>query len=230
MFQKHTFCTVAALLVLALLPKGSLLYEEGANFIDGDIRKYLIEDSPDGFIMIPDNFDTGDVSKDVALEIKCPFPNDYALPVHYSVPVYCAMQLLIHMKAKDVKKAWYVSHSEQSTVLLEVAFDENLWQQVFTLIKQQYDQVDIKVHKNKVKHRDELKVILQVYLDNNTRLVIEVPSICLNEDHRNLITDDGPYYIPNAPKLRNINKLSICTKLKTICRSTYDIIQEAYEL
>ena len=52
----------------------------------------------------------------------------------------------------------------------------------------------------------------------------------MNEDHRNLITDDGPYYIPNAPKLKNINKLSICTKLKAICRSTYDIIEEPYEL
>ena len=115
MFQKHAFNTVAALLMRALLPRGSLLYEEGANFIDGDIRKYLIEDSPDGFIMIPDNFDMdGNVSRDIALEIKCPFPNDYAIPVHYSVPVYYATQLLIHLKAKDVKKAWYVSHSEQS--------------------------------------------------------------------------------------------------------------------
>ena len=58
----------------------------------------------------------------------------------------------------------------------------------------------------------------------------EVPNIRMNEDHRNLMKDDGPYYIPNAPKLRNINKLSICTKLKAICRSTYDIIEEAYEL
>ena len=109
---------------------------------------------------------------------------------------------MTHMKAKDVNKAWYVSHPEQSTVLLEVAFNENVWQQVFALIKQQYDQVDIKVPENKVKHRDELKVILQDYLDNNTRLVAEVPSIHINEDHRNLMKDDGPYYIPNAPKLR----------------------------
>ena len=161
MFQKHAFGTVAALLMSALLPKGSLLYEEGANFINGDIRKYLIEDSPDGFIMIPNNFDIdGNVSRDIALEIKCPFPNDYAIPVHYTVPAYYATQLLIHMKAKDINKAWYASHSEQSTVLLEVTFDENVWQQVFILIKQQYDQVDIKVPYNKVKHRDELKVIL----------------------------------------------------------------------
>ena len=98
MFQKHAFGTVAALFMPSLLPKGSLLYEKGANFIDGDIRKYLIENSPDGFIMIPNNFDmNGNASRDIALEIKCPFPNDYAIPVHYNVPVYYAMQLLIHM-------------------------------------------------------------------------------------------------------------------------------------
>ena len=102
--QKHAFGTVASIILPALLPKGSVLYEEGANFIHGENREYMIEDSPDGSIVTP--ADGGNDNDDIALEIKCPYLDDTSLDVH-EIPVYYAVQLLCHMKSKDMKRCWY---------------------------------------------------------------------------------------------------------------------------
>ena len=119
-----------------MLPKGTILYEEGANFIHGESRENMIEDSPDGSIVIPAV--EGD-DNDIALEIKCPYPDDSTLDVHYKIPVYCAVQLLCHMKSKDMNRCWYTSYCEQSVVVVELQMQEDVWKKCFDLMKDQYD-------------------------------------------------------------------------------------------
>ena len=146
--QKHAFRTVASIILPALLSKGSVLYE-GVNFIHGENREYMIEDSPDSSIVIPaDGINDND---DIALEIKCPYPDDTSLNVHYKIPVYYALQLLCHMKLKDMKRCWYTSYSEQSVVVLELKMQEDVWMKCCDLIKDQYDKEDIKCPKDKMK-------------------------------------------------------------------------------
>ena len=102
--QKHAFATVASLVMPALLPKGSLLYEEGANFIDAEHRKFMLEDSPDKFISVlheGEHMNAEDfLLQDIFLELKCPYPDENVIGVHYKIPLYYALQLLCHMKAK----------------------------------------------------------------------------------------------------------------------------------
>ena len=211
-----------------LLPKGSVLYEEGANFIHGENREYMIEDSPDSSIVIP--ADGSNDNNDIALEIKCPYLDDTSLDVHYKIPVYYALQLLCHMKSKDMKRCWYTSYSEQSVVVLELKMQEDVWMKCFDLIKDQYDKEDIKCPKNKMKYKEELKIYLQTYIDENLKIVAEVPSMKVHEDYSELHMDQSPYYVPEIECLRNVSDSTIATKLKAICRVTKDLVSEVYEL
>ena len=104
--QKHAFGTVASIISPALLPKGSVLYEEGANFIDGENRKCMIENSPDGSIVIP--ADGGNDNDDIALEIKCPYPDDTSLDVYYKIPVYYAVVIVSHEVERYEKMLVYI--------------------------------------------------------------------------------------------------------------------------
>ena len=81
-----------------------------------------------------------------------------------------------------------------------------------------------------MKNRDELKLILQDYLDNNSKVLLEVPNMKISDESCKLEKGDGPYYIPPIENYRNVSPQTIAAKLKSICRTTYDLIKEAYEL
>ena len=81
------------------------------------------------------------------------------------------------MVVKQVKHAWYGSYSKQSMVLLELKFDAEVLLQVSNILKEPYDKEDIPVPKKKVQHQQSLKEVLQCYVDTNTCIVGEVPSV-----------------------------------------------------
>ena len=106
--QKHAFATLCGILAPALLPRGSIVYEQGGHFIDGIERKFLIEVSPDGYTEVPEDEHLrnvfGNISENV-VELKCPFPEGNYIKGHHSIPVYYAIQLLCQMKVKNANKA-----------------------------------------------------------------------------------------------------------------------------
>ena len=118
-FQKHVFATVASVFMLALTPKGTVLFEEGGYYIDGKNRDKYIEVPPDGNIKIPPEAKL----EGIVWELKCPYPNDLMPTVHYSIPVHYTIKLLCHMIVKQVKHAWYGSYSKKGMILLELKFD-----------------------------------------------------------------------------------------------------------
>ena len=184
-FQQHALATVASIVMPALLPKNTLLLEQGPHFIHGDNQKDMLEISPDGFIAMPKNGmenALGDVTENLAIEIKCPFPQENCLPVHYKIPVYYVCQLLSVMKVKEINKIWYISYCKESTVVMELKFDEKVWNTVFGQLKMLYDIENIKMPKGKVIYRDEMRGILKKYPDSNSELIAEVPSVLSEED------------------------------------------------
>ena len=72
--------------------------------------------------------------------------------------------------------------------------------------------------------------MLQNYLDGNTQILVEVPSIQIDDKRSNMEKGEGSYYTAGALNVRNVPKSSIAAKLKSICRTTCDLIKEAYEL
>ena len=69
------------------LPQCATYIEDGANFIDGDKIKQLLEVSTDEY----KNFHCSKMlnyeHSDLIMEAKCPYPNEDQLPVHYNIPV-----------------------------------------------------------------------------------------------------------------------------------------------
>ena len=80
---------MATTVIPALLGCDSTLFEEGAYFIDGNVHKEMLEISPDGFICVEvdEHSVLKDVIGDIAVEIKCSYPNDSQVTVHYKIPV-----------------------------------------------------------------------------------------------------------------------------------------------
>ena len=143
----------------ALLPSNTILLEQGAHFIHGDTCKDMLKISPDGFVAMPkDGIENafGMVNENLAIEIKCLYPQENCVPVHYKIPVYYACQLLSVMKVKETNKIWYISYCKESTTIIELKFDEDVWKQIFTQLKLLYDKENIKMPQRKVTYRDEI--------------------------------------------------------------------------
>ena len=104
------------------------------------------------------------MSENLAIEVKCPFPQENSLPVHYKIPVYYACQLFSIMKIKEINKIWYISYCKESTAVIELKFDDEVWEQMFTQLKLLYDKENIEMPKRKVKYRDEMRGMLKKHL------------------------------------------------------------------
>ena len=195
---------------------------------NGENRDKFLEVSPGGFIQLPND----SALSGIVLKLKCPFPNDLMLTVHYAIPVYYTIQLLCHMVVKKVKHAWYGSYSKQSMIVLELKFDENIWQKVITILKEIYDKEEIVPPKKKVKYQQDLKESLQKYLDENTCIIGEVPSVEESEIRSQyLIKCTDAHTLPQKSICKEIiTKSSIAAQLRTICRSMKDLITEMYKL
>jgi hypothetical protein len=66
------------------------------------------------------------ISKLQACGIKCPFPSDKQISVHYSLPEYYVCQCLAEMVVLKTDQLLYVSYSETSTTVLKVSFSADL--------------------------------------------------------------------------------------------------------
>ena len=86
------------------------------------------------------------------------------------------------MKVKKINKIWYISYCKESTVVIELKFDEEVWNTVFGQLKVLYDKENIKMPKRKVTYRDEMRRILKKCLDSNSELIAKVPSVLSEEE------------------------------------------------
>ena len=212
----------------ALTPKGSVLFEEGGYYIDGENQDKFIEVSPDGYIKMPPTANLDGI----VLELKCPYPNDMMLNVHYAIPVHYTIQLLCHMVVKEVKHAWYCSYSKQSMVVLELKFHESVWLDVIKLLKELYDREEIPVPRKKVQHQQSMKQLLQDYVNSNMCIIGEVPSVQQSQlEGKDLLKGNEPHTLQCVPRRKlALSKSSIATQLCSVCRTSKDLIEEVYDL
>ena len=179
------------LFIPALIPKCATYVEDGANFIEGKQISKLLKVSTDGYLKCQkheNNFQCSEHLKyehyDMIIKCKCPFPNEFNIPVHYSLPIRYVTQTLAGMHAKRVMTCLYISYLKNSTTFLKCTFDKNLWNILWNATNDLYD-VD---HVLKPNHLHEnvlhLKDLLQKYVDNNVEFKCELPSQIGLEDMR----------------------------------------------
>jgi hypothetical protein len=114
--------------------------EEGCYLIPGKEVEVLGVISPDGSIRIRAPASSGEEDRIIsAVEIKCPYPNERKIAVHYSLPEYYVCQVLAEMFALKTDNLIYITYSSESAVFLRVTFDQNLWEMILSHAKSLYD-------------------------------------------------------------------------------------------
>ena len=181
------------------------MYEVGCYYIDGENIDKLLVDSPDGLIRCNHNMNRANCchpdvyalnSGNKSIEIKAPYPDGNNMPVHYSVPRYYILQCVIHMIVTNSMENWYASGGLTSVVLISCTVDHELWDVVWTKIKQFLDKAR-PVAKNWYKTiSNDLGPQLDAYRENYTKLIAELPIVKCTEG--NLMEPDkySPYHVP----------------------------------
>ena len=115
------------LFIPALLPNCATYVEDGVNFIEGKQISKLLEVSTDGYLKCwkhENNFQCSECLKyehcDMIIKCKCPFPNKFNIPVHYSWPIRYVTQTLAGMHAKRVMTCLYISYLKKQYNIFKV--------------------------------------------------------------------------------------------------------------
>ena len=123
-----------ATLVAQVLPfyHPTLSFVEQGSYILQDQNNPFIIVSPDGCGAVAEGHLLEKPDYLVSFEFKCPFPQVYKTPVHYSIPDRYILQLLAEMAATGTDELLYVSWSPESTTVHQVYMDHDLWQSVMS--------------------------------------------------------------------------------------------------
>ena len=136
--------------------------------------------SPDGSLREKGTEENSGIGKPfAAVEIKCPYPGKrFTTEVRYKLPVYYVPQVLSEMVALQVPTLLFVSYSEwESTVLLMVEFDNDLWESLLSIASDIYPVVNSQPPK---RLHPRLKVIrkdMERFRNTNVTFVCEVQSV-----------------------------------------------------
>ena len=229
----------------ALLPGCATLYEVGAYVKDGDVIPKLLVDSPDGFIKIDHNPTSRNCCEpdilnihgdNIALELKSPYPQPEKIPVHYSVPRWYVLQILIHMFVTDSEYAWYGCCGTKSVVLIECTFNEDLWNRIWSEIKKFLDKRK-PVATHWPKHIfSEMHDDLDNYVQNCTELIGEVPIVMtdVNETELRHSFRFSPYHksvtnrCRSGPSLLDVKDMIhlVYVKALKLLKEAYHIVRE----
>ena len=233
---------MAAVLMPALLPGCATLYEVGGYTKDGDNVEDLLVDSTDGLIEIDhdgtnvnccENFVHLFNTDNISLELKSPCPDADKLPVHYKLPKWYILQILIHMVVTETDSNWYGCCGTKSMVLINCKFDDQLWDDLCNRIKQFLDK-DKPVASNWMKDiAQEFRVPFECYIVVKTDLIDEVPIVTTMEDPSQFqcSAQFSPYQKLTSHCNRNGPDVD---DVKDIINSTYlkadKLIQDAYHI
>ena len=216
--EVNAISTLVGTVIPAMLPKCFAFFEVGPKFIHSETRQHLIEVSADGFIMCangcqncPNYKDHGD--RKIIVEIKSPFPQD-EIPenVYYQVPVRHVPQILAEMEAYNSSKLWLVCSIQRSCTVISVDFDEHLWANIFSIVKELYAEEKPKVPTKLHQDLKDLRLRISSFTQTNCMLMCEVPTI--TGDNGNVYVDPNfsSPYCPNMQRTYNIPDLNHITE------------------
>ena len=206
--QIHGLGTIAGILMPALLPDCSTLYEVGAYTHDGDNVTNLMVDSPDGLIKL-DHKVTGPCcnrhiyamnNDDMSVELKSPYPQPDKIPVHYTVPRWYVLQILTHMFMTKTRLNLYGCCGPKSLVAIQCSFDAHLWQKLWSEIKEFLDQRKPAASQWPKHFAREFRDDLDSYIQTHTTLIGEVPIVTtdVNESEFRRSFRFNPYHQPKT--------------------------------
>ena len=215
--EPHAAATLAAGFLPVFFPSSSLV-EDGARFIRTDAGT-AIEVSTDGFLL------SGSQVSHI-IEIKCPQPTSFSTPVQYQVPHYYVCQLLAEMASHSVQKGLFISYSPESMAISEVRFDADLWHKIVEEVDRVYG-ANMKRPTKLGPIVHELKTDLTTYVENNTSLLVELPSLRSTVVAEAQTTADSPYMF--AAKKSTAPQVTVNKLLQSVTEGI-EVVKEGYRL
>ena len=97
--------------------------------------------------------------------------------MHYAIPVYHACQLLCEMYAKNARETWYFVCSQKTVLLTTVQFDEEVWNNLFSIIEKCNDVISPARPQRINNECQKLKSVLQKYVEEKSEFICEVPKV-----------------------------------------------------
>ena len=239
--QIHGFGTIAGVLMPALLPACSTLYEVGAYVKDGDNISTLMVDSPDGLIKLNHKV-TGPCcdrniyamnSEDMSVELKSPYPQPDKIPVHYSVPKWYVLQILTHMYMTGTQYNWYGCCGPKSVVTIQCAFDAQLWEKIWLEIKNFLDKRKPAASQWPKHIAREFRDDLDSYIRTHTELIGEVPIVSTGVDENEFRRSFrfNPYHQPKdqSPRIA-VTMKEVRDMIHTSYLQAVKLLKDAYHI
>lgn len=198
----NALATFAGIVMPAYFPNYYYV-EEGCYVSPGEKRDILFVVSPDGSIREVEKA-FGDLSgignAIAAIEVKCPFPKENTVPVHYSLPEYYVCQCLAEMCVLKTDRLLYICYSKESSTVLEVRFDGELWGMIHNYISDIYDNDCPKVPK--ATKTMDIGSKIKEFVKTNVRFVVEVPSLTSTDSKSWQISSDYPFQFAKEEMIR----------------------------
>ena len=125
--ERHAIATLVGK-VLPVYGPDLVYVEEGCYRLSIGGKNMII--SPDGSCRSTENDNVV-----YGVECKCPYPGKkHTTQVHYKLPKYYVTQVLSEMFALQTDKLFLICYSAESSTVLQVKFDKDLWDEIQTEI------------------------------------------------------------------------------------------------
>ena len=213
----NALATLARIFMPAYFPN-SYYVEEGCYANPGEKRDILLVVSPDGSIREVEKT-SGELSgvgnAIAAIEVKCPFPKENAVPVHYALPEFYVCQCLAEMHVLKTDKLIYVCYSEESTTILEVRFDNCLWESITNYISEVYDTDSPKIPKTS-KATNDMKTKIKEFVKSNVSFIAEVPSLKATDGGFGISSSNLPFKVAKQKQLQDYPEIDSDTVINIL--------------
>ena len=223
----NALATLAGCVLPAFFPS-CMYYEEGVHTISVN-QKELILVSPDGSLSL-DRISDDKVTAPkplLAVEVKCPYPQDYKLPVHYEIPVRYVTQLLAEMASLCVTKLIYLSWSPDSSTVFIVTFHDELWREILSAVENLYGGDNPKKLTRVNEQCRHLREGVKKFLETNVEFLCEVPSLTTKQAYIEHSLLKHPYRFAEEPT--KATKMSLSSSEENLIKLK-SALQEAFQL
>ena len=158
-------------------------------------------DSPNGLIEINhqdvthkccnENLNMADWNN-ASVEIKAPYPDPFKVTVHYKLPRYYVMQVLMHMKDTKTEQNIYTSVGSNSVIFIECRYPQGLSMDIWDRLCFYYGKIHPTQPKKVKDLPQEFNELLDNYIEIDTFLICELPIIHGKEGHISTLTNSIP--------------------------------------
>lgn len=161
-------------------------------------------------------------------ENKCRPPLPNRCSVYYDLPRYYVLQVLGEMMSYDCSELIFSCYSPESTVIMHVTKDIELWDLMWEELNTVYDKGNERRPTRFSENTKIMKSKIPQFIQNNVKLVAEFPSTTAQmPNHQNEDDKASPFFIP---KERSNSEMIQTDRVVCLLRKAREWLKNVYEI